>query len=211
MIPLVLLACSEFTITTPPDPPVADPPGSEADEWGEPPDWSSCSQRYDGRYFNLPGDHPDLLAQAGDTGLDTGEPLLSLAPAEPGELDWWDSAYASFTRTDATLDQGGDWWPVDDGLQGDPGGWSARWLAWIRVQDGGDNSVVLGASTDAWLLIDGEVVAYAGGDTLFDLATVDLGLASGQRRLELRVAHRGGESGLSFRPVGEDLAICKGD
>lgn len=204
---LLLLACSEFTLQTPPDPPVAQPPGSAADAWGDPPGWSDCTQSYDGRYYNLPGDHPDLLA-AGDTGGDTG---LAPGPADPSTVDWWDDGYRAYARVDRTLDMGGDWWPVDDGLAGDPAGWSARWLAWIRVQDGGANQLVLGASTDAWLLVDGAVVAQVGGDARFEVQTVELDLAAGQRRLELRVAHRGGESGLSFRPVGEDLSICVGE
>ncbi len=205
----MLLACQEFTLTRPDDPPVADPPGSESNEWGEAPDWSSCEQRYDGRYFNLPGDHPDLLAAA-DTG-DTGFDGLPAAPADPTTVDWWDRGYQSFTRLDATLDQGGNWWPVDDGLQGDPGGWSARWLAWVRVTDGGWNTFVLGAATDAWLLIDGAVVAQVGGDGVFQPQSVDVELSAGQRRLELRVAHRGGESGLSFRAADDGLAICVGE
>jgi len=207
---LLWAACQEFTLTPPDDPPVADPPGSDSDEWGDPPDWSACTQQYDGRYFNLPASHPDMLGSSGDTGT-AGVSELPAAPADPTTVDWWDSQYASFDRLDASLDNGGDWWPVDDGIAGDPQGWSGRWLAWLRIMDSGTQSFVLGAATDAWLLIDGEVVAQVGGDTRFDLETVDLDLSAGQRRLELRVAQRGGESGLSFRPVGDSLAVCVGE
>ena len=207
---LSLFACSEFTVHKSPDPPVAQPPGDERDEWGEPPDWSSCTQRYDGRYTNLPGNHPDLLGADGDSG-DTGAPRLSPAPADPSELDWWDATYLAFRREEATLDQGGDWWPVDEGLEGDPQGWAGRWLAWLRIESGGSHRFVLGASTDAWLLVDGEVLARIDSAPRFEPATVELSLEAGQRRLELRTAQRGGESGLSFRPIGEDLAICVGE
>ena len=209
MILLLALACSEFTVTPTPAPPVAEPPGSDPDEWGEPPDWTSCTQQYDGRYYNLPGSHPDLFTDpdsGGDSGADTG-----LATVDPSTVDWWAADYAAFDRLDATLDRGGDWWPVDQGFEGDPGGWSARWLAWLRITEGGDNQVVLGASSDAWVMVDGEVVASVQGNRRFDPEAVTVALESGQRRLEVRMAHRGGESGLAFRAVGDDLAVCVGE
>lgn len=200
MILLLALACSEFTVTPAEPPPVAQPPGGDPDEWGEPPDWTSCPQQYDGRYYNLPGSHPDLF-DPGDTGLE---------PADPERVDWWDASYLAFVRQDATLDRGGDWWPVDQGLQGDPEFWAGRWLAWLRIVDGGDNQLVLGASSDAWVYVDGELVASVQGAAAFEPEAVTVTLESGQRRLELRTAHRGGESGLAFRPVGDGLAVCVG-
>ena len=203
LLPLLVLGCTEYTVRHSPDPPVADPPGTEADQWGEPPDWTTCLQSFDGRYFNLPGNHPDLIDFA-----DTGLP--SAAPEDPDSVDWWDATYAAFDRQDRTLDRGGDWWPVDQGLQGDPAGWSARWLAWIRVTDGGSHRLVLGAGSDAWVLVDDQVVASTTDNLQFSAQTISVDLASGQRRLEVRMAQRGGESGLAFRAVSDDLQICTG-
>lgn len=201
MILLLALACSEFTVRRADPPPVAEPPGSDPDEWGDPPDWTNCPQMYDGRYTNLPGSHPDLLGteDSGDREID------------PSEVDWWDSEYAAFRREDASLDRGGDWWPVDQGFEGDPEFWAGRWLAWLRIMDGGDNQLILGASSDAWVYVDGELVASVVGARTFDPEAVAVSLESGQRRLEVRVAHRGGESGLAFRPVGDGLAVCVGE
>jgi hypothetical protein len=60
---LLLFACSEFALNNPPPVPPAEPPDPDPDaDFGEPPDWSTCSAGWFGQYYNLPADHPDLGA-----------------------------------------------------------------------------------------------------------------------------------------------------
>ena len=165
---LLLFACSEFALNNPPPVPPAEPPDPDPDaDFGEPPDWSTCSAGWFGQYYNLPADHPDL---------------------------------------------GANWWPVDEGIEGDPDYFAARWTAWLRVTTAGAMPVVLGAETVAWLSVNNVEVARVADDEL-GATTVDVQVASGQFPIELRFGQlRAGASGLRFRIAdGDDVQLCYPD
>jgi len=201
VIALWLLACSEYTVRE--DLPVepADPPGDDDDGVGQAPDWTDCEAGYEGAYFNLPGDHADLDPE--------GAPDPA---ADWADRDWWSDDYAAFERVDTTLDHGPSWWPVDEGLAGDPDYFAVHWVTWMRVLDDDDPvSVIVGASDDLWLDVDGETLYSAPGVHDYAPTTVELALEVGQVPLEIRYAHRGGPGGFSLRLAGDNVTACRPD
>jgi hypothetical protein len=132
---------------------------------------------------------------------------------DPALLDWWDPDYLSFQDYDGSLDIGSNWWPVDEGLEGDPAYFSVRWTAWLRVwRDDSPVSVQLGAQDDAWILVNEAVVASLPGVHDFEPQTITLPVVSGQYPIDIRYAHRAGaESGFRFRIVEGDADICYPD
>ena len=198
---LFVLACSEQTVHMLDEVPVADPPGEEADDYGSPPDWADCTEGYAGRYYNLSVNHADIEPADDVREEDTHD-----------DLDWWDEQRLSFARFDPSLDQGSNWWPVDDGLSADPAYFSVNWIAWIRVWEDGTASFTAGGSDDLWIDINGETVIAMPGVKDFEPETFSMELDSGQYPLEVRFAHRSGESGMRFRPLNSDtVTICYPD
>lgn len=196
---LLLLACSEYVVVEPDPPAPAEPPGLDPDaDFGQPPDWTTCTAGYHAQYYNLADGDPAL---AGDA-----------APTDPTTLDWWDPSRLAYRDFDGTLDLGANWWPVDEGLTGDPVGFTARWTAWVRAWSGGDVSVTLGSATDGWVILDGEVVGAQPGPHLFEPVTVTFSLPAGQYPLDVRAAQRGGdESAFRFRFLQGDVSVCYPD
>lgn len=195
------MGCNEYVVQQQPNPPVADPPGSEdpGDE-GDAPDWTQCQEGYLGHYYNLIADHPDL------------EPDGELLPVDdPDVFDWWDEDRLAFERYDASLDQGASWWPVDEGLTDDPAYYSVRWTAWVRVGSTGEKPLILGATSDAYVLVDGQVVASVQAADAFEPVEVPVELTAGQFPLEVRFAHRMGTAGLRVRFAADDVVVCYPD
>ena len=187
------LACSDYAVYQPARGAPTEPPGRDGDDRGEPPDWTDCQAGYLGQYFN----HGAGFAAIED------------AVGAPDALGWWAPEDLGWQRFDQGLDFGGGWWPVDDGLADDPAWFSGRWLAWIRAYSDGPVELLLGASTDAWVIIDGEVAASVVGADAFEPALVALELDAGQYPLEALSAHRGADvSGMSFRFASGDVALC---
>lgn len=197
LLGLALLAgCSEYTVRDAPPVGVADPPGS-TDEYGDPPDWAVCPSGWIGRYTNIPESHPDFAPAANH------EPS-----SDRGALDWWDDEYLAFERYDASLDHGAGWWPVDEGIAGDPAYFAVHFRTWIKVSEAGPAAFVFGAADDAWIDVDGVTLLAQPGIKDFESQTIELDLATGQFPLEIWFAHREGESGLSVRSLSEHVEIC---
>jgi hypothetical protein len=197
-----LVGCApEYQVRDEPPTPPAEPPGDVLDDFGDPPnDWTACDQGYLARYFNLPVNHPDL------------EPALEAAVVhDPDTTDWFDEEWAAFDRFEPSLDFGGQWWPVDEGLDGDPAYFSAAFTAWMRVWDPGEHDLVLGAGGDAWVLLDGELAAEAHHLDGFDSEVLTLDLDAGVYPLEVRFTHRTADAdGFRFRTVSpvEAVSVC---
>jgi hypothetical protein len=198
LVALLLGGCNEYVVKQQPDPPVAEPPGAaDPSDQGEAPDWNDCDEGYLGNYYNLTVDHPDV------------EPDGAVLPVDdPAVFDWWDEDRLAFERFDPSLDMGNEWWPVDDGLTEDPAYFAARWTAWIRVNATGTHDLVLGATSDVYVLVDGDVVASVQASGAFEPLVVPVELTAGQFPLEVRFAHRMGRSGMRMRFASEDVVVC---
>lgn len=174
--------------------PIEDPENS-------PPDWTTCSEGYQGFYYNLPETHPDV------------EPSEDLTPGVlPSQLDWWSEDYLAFDRYDASLDMGVGWFPVDQGYAADPQYFAAHWQAWIRVKN--NNTTVtlsLAAATDLWVQLGDKLVSLPGIQD-FDVQDYTLTLNANQYPLDVYFAQRAApSSGLRVRITGPDVRICYPD
>lgn len=207
---LLLTACGETSLRGNPRPPPADPPPRALDLWGTPPtDWQGCFTGTRGLYYNLT-DHPDIERPLADRplpepqdGEDEPEPLDL-----PGDLDWWDGAL-SFERYDAATDFGPGWWPVDEGFTDDPLYYAVRWVGWVRITRRGRHEMLLGATSDAWVMLNGEVVAEVTDAESFEPQPFTVDLNTGVYRLDVRYAHRlGSASGFRLRMVRDGLLTC---
>ncbi|MCB9673864.1 MAG: hypothetical protein H6737_02045 [Alphaproteobacteria bacterium] len=188
---LGLFACQDYTLRDPPTVPVAPPPDDPGDENGQPPDWNDCFQGFLGEYSNLAINNPYVEP----------DPLVQEEVFDITTLDWWDQP--SFQDFNSNLDFGSNWWPVDEGLEGDPAYFTVRWLAWIRAWDDVNMEFSLGAANDVWILIDNEVVFSQQGTRDFDPQLHNLYLDGGQYPIEIRYAHRMGSNGFRFRVTSE--------
>ena len=194
----IAAGCSEYRVHQPAPIEPADPPGSDADDLGSPPDWATCTAGYLGQYYNLEESHPDVSDD--------------LDAVDPDQADWWDPDRLSFQRFDASLDMGSNWWPVDEGLAGDPDFFAARWTAWMRVERSGDVALSFGATTDGWVFINDEIVASVEAKERYNPEPVTVSLSSGQVPLVLLFAHRGGDTAaFRFRVAAGDVTICYPD
>lgn len=209
MIALLLLACSEYRVQPPEPVPPAEPPGSEQDAFGDPPDWASCSEAFFGQYYNLEWNSEGVSTP----GVDTADPEALVFPEiDPSSAGYWEAERLAFQRYDPSLAFGENWWPVDEGWAEDPAFFAARWTAWLRALEGGDVVVALGASTDAWVLLDDTVVASVEGAREYRPENTTLTLRAGVYPLDLRMAHRGGpEAGFRFRVVSGEVLVCYPD
>jgi len=202
----LLASCTEYRVHPPAPIPPADPPGTELDAFGDPPDWTTCSEAYLGQYYNLDADHPEVLAEA----TDTGEPELD--PIDLDQTGLWEDQDLAYQRYDTSLVFGENWWPVDQDLAEDPSYFSVRWTAWLRARDSDGMQIALGATTDGLVLLDDQVIASVEGSLDYAPQTLDISLRSGVYPLDVRMAHRaGGNAGFRFRVVSGDVNICYPD
>lgn len=189
-------ACSEHVIRSPDPVPPAAPPGDDDDE-GDPPDWNTCDLGWRGTYSNLQVHHPYVTPRPND----------APAPTEPDQLDFWDDP--TFEQYEGSLDFGSNWWPVDEGLEGDPAYFAAYFHAWIRAWSDTTLTFTLGSADDSWVLVQNEIVASQPGIHEFVREPYDVYVDAGQYPIEVYFAHRASDvAGFSFRVISGDVSIC---
>lgn len=197
----LLVGCGgqDATVTFKDEPvePVQQPPVDDDGDEGGAPDWNDCATGYLGTFYNLPHDHPDV------------EPDVWEEPDfDPDLHPWWEPTDQVYEEFSASLERGSNWWPVDDGLEDDPQYWSARFNAWIRVHDDQPVELSLGASSDVWVIVDGRVVARHHTEDELEVGIQSLELGAGQYPIEVRFAHRFGDSALRLRFVSDNAVVC---
>ncbi|TNE87632.1 MAG: hypothetical protein EP330_17680 [Deltaproteobacteria bacterium] len=188
----ILVGCQEYRVRNEGQP-VAEPPGEDLDLTGNPPDdWQDCPRGLQGYYYNLQETHPYVTSGRVGAAMDT----------------LFNEDDLSFDRYDPSLEFGEAWYPVDDGLAADPDGFSVRWVGWIRGWSDSTLSMVLGASDDAQVLIDGEVVAEVVDSPELLLGVHSHYLDGGVYPFEVRYAQRGDASAMRFRITEGDASLC---
>ncbi|MBS3903131.1 MAG: hypothetical protein KGZ30_02010, partial [Anaplasmataceae bacterium] len=152
-----------------------------------------------GKYYNLPSDHPDV--EGSITGLTSGE--------TPFMRDWYDDQYLSFTRTDAIgfLNQPADFFPVDDGLPGDPFYTAIHWTGYVYLPEAGDYEVAFGADDDAWFYLNGEEKINLGGIHAFGGVNELITFPAGTSSIDIYFAERHTvQSGIVFEILHDEVS-----
>jgi fibro-slime domain-containing protein len=153
---------------------------------------------YTGTYFNLPGDHPEVEGNV--TGVVKGD--------NPFNHDWYDAQYLSFERNDPDLTFGGTWFPVDEGMEGDPYYFAVHWQANISVPAGGEYSFLMGSDDDSWLYIDDIMVIDLGGIHALEEEIGFVNLTAGVHDLNIYFAERHVvESGFYFEFLDPEVEV----
>jgi len=148
-----------------------------------------------GSFYNLPCDHPDVEGPV--TGVVKG--------TKPSDFDWFDQEYYSFSLERETLliDYSQNYFPVDDGLCGDPFHFAAYWQTTAIASEAGEYTVEMGSDDDSWLLVDGQIVIDLGGIHAIKRESQTIQLSEGPHRIEVYFAERHVvQSGLEFEVVG---------
>lgn len=151
--------------------------------------------RFVGAFYNLPCDHPDVEGPV--TGVVTG--------TLPWDFDWFDDRYFSYRaeRDSLLISVSQDYFPVDDGLCGDPYHFAVHWQTTVFLEEGGDYTMEIGSDDDSWLFIDGTLIADLGGVHALRRRSVTVPLTAGAHTIDLWFAERKVvQSGLEFEIVG---------
>lgn len=200
----LLISCSDYALETPAKLPTIEedtsvPPTETASEQVDtgPVPLEDCEDGYWADYFNLPADHPDVEVD-----------WVAIEDDVPANHDWWDPQYFAFRQTDPGLDFGDQWWPVNEGLPGDPQYFAVHWQATLNVEVDVVVAFELGSDDDGWAFIDGEVVANLAGIHGVEQTQFLLPLYAGRHQLDLYMAERHTyNSGFWFRWLSEDVSI----
>ena len=110
-------------------------------------------QGYLGHYYNLPSDHPDMEGTI--TGIVSGD--------SPYYHDWYDEEYHSFSAIDPNLKFGNQFFPLNEGLPGDPYHFAVHWEGYLEITEPGTYSYKMGSDDDSWFYVDGMKEMDLGG------------------------------------------------
>jgi len=156
-----------------------------------------------GSYYNLSSRHPDF--QQGppfyyDPGLVedvlTGDTptLTAYGQSQINQWDWWDDQYFSFQRTDSDWDLrygfADSWFPVNEGLPGDPYHFAVKWTGCFYVEQGGTYNYKMGSDDDSWLFIDNQLERDLGGVHGYNDQWYGIDIEAGWHKIDLFFAER---------------------
>lgn len=154
------------------------------------------AEGYLGHYYNLPANHSDMEGPI--TGIVTGD--------SPFNHDWYDEQYYSFTRLDPNLTFGNDFFPVNEGMPGDPLYFAVHWETTIEVQVTGNYSFEIGSDDDSWVYVDDQMVCDLGGTHALAISAHTVNLTVGQHELDIYFAERRSvQSGFYFSLLNETI------
>lgn len=153
-----------------------------------------------GTYRNMDCNHPDAGTDiTGVVGglVETTLPLR-LTPKATHSYPWgqyiyqfdWFRLPVSFQRVDPSIDWSYSWFPLDEGLCGDPYHFSVHWEALIWASEGGDYDFHIGSDDDSWLFIDGILRFDLGGIHGYEMRSGSVHLTKGPHALDLFFAER---------------------
>ncbi len=158
-----------------------------------------------GWFYNLPKTHPDVNGPI--TGVISG--------TTPFDYDWYDDQYLSFAENVAvsSLNQTSNYFPVDDGLAGDPLYFAAHFTGFVHVAATSTHTVQLGSDDDSWFYLNGVETMNLGGVHAFKNATSSVAFPAGTSTIDVYFAERHkSQSALRFSIFGSGITYnpCEG-
>jgi fibro-slime domain-containing protein len=147
-----------------------------------------------GDFYNLPCDHKDM--ETAVTGVVKGK--------LPTDYDWYDDKYYSFRleRDSLVISYSENYFPVDEGLCGDPFYFAVHWFTTAVPSQPGTYRFEMGSDDDSWLFIDDKLVIDLGGIHAIERESADVYLDQNPHRIDIYFAERHVvQSGLEFEMV----------
>lgn len=142
-----------------------------------------------GQYYNFSENEPWSVVYKGRT---IPNPVIG------GANPFYDQRYLTFSRTDYNLNFGARFFPINEGLAGDPNHFAVHWRAVLHVPTDAIYDLKVLADDDAWLLVDNQLLIDLNGVHAPKTKLIKPYLRNGNYQLDIYFAERANHSGSTF-------------
>jgi fibro-slime domain-containing protein len=134
-----------------------------------------------GMYYNLTTERSDVEIYKGK---EISNPIVA------GNNGWYQQKYFSFSRIDANINFGRNFFPIDEGKPGDPYHFAVHWRAAFEAPSNDTYNYSVSCDDDCWVYIDGKLLTDFNGVHAAKTEKKDFQLTAGWHKLEIWYAER---------------------